>query len=112
MKVDGDKVLITFKNVGSGLTIAAPPSTRAGVPQGAPADQLEGFSIAGADHKFVWATATITGDTVTVSSPDVHDPQAVRYAWANNPKANLYNKEGLPASPFRTDDWPNPPSAK
>lgn len=111
MKVDGDKVEISFKNLGSGLTIAAAPSTQAGVPQGAPADQLEGFSIAGADHKFVWATATISGDTVTVSSPDVHDPQAVRYAWANNPKANLYNKEGLPASPFRTDDWGNPAGA-
>jgi sialate O-acetylesterase len=107
MKVDGDKVQIKFKDVGSGLTIAAAPSTQLSVPQGAAADHLEGFSIAGADHKFVWATAEIDGDSVTVSSPEVHDPQAVRYAWANNPKANLYNKEGLPASPFRTDDWGN-----
>jgi sialate O-acetylesterase len=108
MKVDGDKVHITFKNVGSGLTIAAAPSTQLSVPQVAAADHVEGFSIAGADHKFVWATAEIDGDSVTVSSPDVHDPQAVRYAWANNPKANLYNKEGLAASPFRTDNWGNP----
>jgi sialate O-acetylesterase len=111
IKIDADKARVTFKNIGSGLTIAAAPSTQPGVPQAAPADQLEGFSIAGADHKFVWATATIDGDSVIVSSPDVHDPQAVRYAWANNPKANLYNKEGLPASPFRTDDWGNPTAA-
>jgi sialate O-acetylesterase len=111
MKNDGDKVQVKFKNIGSGLTIAAAPSTQLSVPQAAPADHLDGFSIAGADHKFVWATAEIDGDTVTLSSPDVHDPQAVRYAWANNPKANLYNKEGLPASPFRTDDWGNPAAA-
>jgi sialate O-acetylesterase len=119
LKIDGDKARVTFKNIGTGLTIAAAPSTQPGVPQAAPADQLEGFSIAGADHKFVWATATIepstgsgqAGDSVVVTSPDVHDPQAVRYAWANNPKANLYNKDGLPASPFRTDNWPNPPAA-
>jgi sialate O-acetylesterase len=108
MKVDGDKAQINFKNIGSDLTIAAAPTTQLSVPQAAAADHLEGFSIAGADHKFVWATAEIDGDRVTVSSPDVHDPQAVRYAWANNPKANLYNKEGLAAWPFRTDDWGNP----
>jgi sialate O-acetylesterase len=118
MKVEGDKIRLSFKSLGAGLTIAAAPSTQEGVPAAAPASELKGFAIAGSDHKFVWATATIepsagagqVGDTVVVTSPDVHDPQAVRYAWANNPEANLYNKEGLPASPFRTDDWGAVPS--
>lgn len=110
MKVEGEKIRVTFKNAGSGLTIAAAPSTQPGVPPEEAAGELKGFSIAGPDHHFVWATATIDGDAVIVSSPEVKDPVAVRYAWANNPQANLYNKEGLPASPFRTDDWDNPPS--
>jgi sialate O-acetylesterase len=67
--------------------------------------KLTGFAIAGADKKFVWADAQIVGDTVVVSSPEVASPVAVRYAWANNPPCNLVNKAGLPASPFRTDDW-------
>lgn len=68
--------------------------------------QLTGFTIAGADHKFYWADAKIDGNTIVVSSKDVTLPLAVRYAWANNPVCNLYNGAGLPASPFRTDDWP------
>jgi len=64
------------------------------------------FAIAGADKKFVWADAKIEGDEIVVSSKDVTKPVAVRYAWADNPVTNLYNKLGLPASPFRTDDWP------
>jgi sialate O-acetylesterase len=64
-----------------------------------------GFFIAGADQKFYWADAVISGDKVIVSSPRVSKPVAVRYAWANNPVCNLYNGVGLPASPFRTDDW-------
>lgn len=64
---------------------------------------LEGFAIAGADKKFVWAQAKIEGSTVVVWSDDVKEPAAVRYAWADNPKGNLANKAGLPASPFRTD---------
>jgi sialate O-acetylesterase len=67
---------------------------------------LKGFAIAGADKKFVWADAQIAGDTVVVSSPQVANPVAVRYAWADNPVCNLYNQAGLPACPFRTDDWP------
>ena len=67
--------------------------------------KLTGFAVAGADKKFVWADARIVGDTVVVSSPAVSSPVAVRYAWANNPPCNLVNKAGLPASPFRTDDW-------
>lgn len=66
---------------------------------------LQGFAIAGADRKFVWAEARIAGDKVIVSNASVRDPAAVRYGWAANPKCNLVNGAGLPASPFRTDDW-------
>jgi sialate O-acetylesterase len=65
--------------------------------------ELQGFAVAGADRKFVWAQARIDGDAVLVSSPSVPEPTAVRYAWADNPCCNLYNTAGLPASPFRTD---------
>jgi sialate O-acetylesterase len=67
-----------------------------------------GFSVAGADKKFHWAKAEIVdGKTVVVYSPTVAQPVAVRYGWADNPDdVNLYNKEGLPANPFRTDNWP------
>jgi sialate O-acetylesterase len=92
MKIDGDKVRLTFKHTGAGL----------GAKDG---DTLKGFAVAGSDKKFAWADATIDGNTIVVSSKDVPNPVAVRYAWGNNPEANLYNKEGLPASPFRTDDW-------
>ncbi len=68
--------------------------------------KLKGFAIAGEDRNFVWADAEIQGDHIVVSSPDVEKPVAVRYAWANNPECNLINTTGLPASPFRTDDWP------
>jgi len=72
--------------------------------------KLTGFAIAGDDHKFHWAEAEIQGDHVIVSSPDVPKPVAVRYDWADNPDGNLINETNLPASPFRTDDWPqNPP---
>ncbi len=64
---------------------------------------LRGFAIAGANGRFVWADARIDGNSVVVSSPQVPNPSAVRYAWANNPVANLYNRAGLPAAPFRTD---------
>jgi len=66
---------------------------------------LKGFAIAGPDKKFVWADAVIEDGQVVVSSPDVPFPIAVRYAWADNPVCNLFNEAGLPASPFRTDDW-------
>jgi sialate O-acetylesterase len=105
LKVDGNKAIVTFKNVGSGLTIAAAPTTQMSVPPAEPASSLKGFSIAGEDQHFYWADATIDGDTVIVTSEKVPNPVAVRYAWANNPEANLYNKEHLPASPFRTDTW-------
>jgi sialate O-acetylesterase len=67
---------------------------------------LAGFTIAGSDRRFKWAAARLDGATVVVSSPEVAAPVAVRYAWANNPACNLTNASGLPASPFRTDDWP------
>jgi sialate O-acetylesterase len=93
MQVQGNKVIIQFTNTGSGLMAKGDP-------------QLHHFAIAGADKKFVWAKAVIKGNTVEVESEQVPHPVAVRYAWADNPEtANLYNKEGLPASSFRTDDW-------
>ncbi|HSD66347.1 MAG TPA: family 43 glycosylhydrolase, partial [Vicinamibacteria bacterium] len=66
----------------------------------------KGFAVAGAERTWRWAAARIDGDSVVVSSPDVARPVAVRYAWADNPEATLRNGAGLPASPFRTDDWP------
>jgi len=93
MKVDGNKVILSFDHVGGGLTAKGD-------------GPLKGFAVAGEDKKFVWADAKIEGDSVVVSSEQVAAPVAVRYAWADNPISNLYNKEGLPASPFRTDDWP------
>jgi sialate O-acetylesterase len=92
MKVDGGKVRLTFTHIAGGLV--------------AKGDKLTGFAIAGADRKFEWADAVIDGDKVVVSSPAVPNPVAVRYAWADNPVCNLYNQAGLPAGPFRTDDWP------
>ena len=68
--------------------------------------ELMGFVTAGKDQQFVFADAKIIGDTVVVSSPQVPEPAAVRYGWADLPKVNLFNKTGFPASPFRTDDWP------
>jgi sialate O-acetylesterase len=68
-------------------------------------DKLGEFSIAGEDHKWYWADAKIEGDAVIVSSPKVPEPKAARYAWQSNPLATLFNGAGLPAVPFRTDDW-------
>jgi sialate O-acetylesterase len=67
---------------------------------------LEEFSVAGSDHVWHWADARIEGDTVVASSAEVPAPVAVRYAWQSNPKATLFNDAGLPAGPFRSDDWP------
>ena len=87
-----NKAVIKFKNVGSGLE--------------AKGGELTGFTIAGEDKKFYNATAKIEGDTVVVTSDKVAAARAVRMGWANYPLVNLWNKDGLPASPFRTDDWP------
>ena len=91
----GSELVLSFDSVGSGLMTG-----RKG--------KLNAFAIAGKDRKWEWAHAEIKGTTVVVSSPNVSQPVAVRYAWAMNPSQRnlLYNKEGLPASPFRTDDWP------
>ncbi|HEV2472586.1 MAG TPA: sialate O-acetylesterase [Chthonomonadales bacterium] len=93
MTVKGSSIRLQFNHVDGGL-----------VAQGG--EPLTGFAIAGADRKFVWANAKIVGSTIIVSAAAVPDPVAVRYAWDANPVANLYNKAGLPASAFRTDDWP------
>lgn len=93
MKVVDDKIEIVFDLCGSKLISSD-------------GNELRYFAIAGADGKFIWAEAKIEGDKVLVWSKKVKNPVAVRYAWADNPQsANLYNKEGLPASPFRTDNW-------
>ena len=92
MKPKGNEVRLTFDHVDGGLV--------------AEGGKLLGFEVAGDDRKFAWADARIDGDEIVVSSPDVPNPTAVRYAWAINPAATLYNKSGLPAVPFRTDDWP------
>jgi sialate O-acetylesterase len=89
MKVDGNKAILSFKNLGGGLVCKG--------------DKLTGFAIAGEDHKFVNADAVIQDDKVVVSSPNVAKPVAVRFGWANYPVVNLWNRAGLPASPFRTD---------
>jgi sialate O-acetylesterase len=89
MEVEGNKARIFFTHTGRGLVCKG--------------DKLLGFAIAGEDKKFVWADAKIEGNTVVVWSDKVQKPVAVRYAFENHPICNLYNKEGLPASPFRTD---------
>ncbi len=104
MKIEGDKIRILFDHVGSGLTVATKKDYEPikKDPQG----KLQRFAIAGEDKKWVWANAVIDGATVLCSSPEVPEPVAVRYAFAQNPEGcNLYNNEGLPASPFRTDEW-------
>lgn len=90
--IDDSTIILTFSNTGSGLT------TNDGEP-------VSEFAIAGADKKFVWAKAVIEGNRIIVSSEAIGNPQYVRYAWADNPvNPNLFNKEGLPAAPFRTDE--------
>lgn len=94
MKIDGNRIILTFNHIAQGLVA----KDKYGY--------LKGFTIAGADQKFVYAQAAIKGNTIVVSSDEVENPVAVRYAWADNPiDANLYNSVGLPASPFRTDTW-------
>ena len=94
MKVEGDAARLTFKHTHGGL-----------VAKGDAAPAVKGFAVAGEDKQWHWADAKIDGDSVIVRSDKVQKPVAVRYAWANNPVCNLYNKAGLPAVPFRTDDW-------
>jgi sialate O-acetylesterase len=91
-RISNGKVVIEFDDVGGGLVSGTP--------------DMRGFAIAGADRRWVWANARIEGNSVVVSSPQVTNPVAVRYAWGNSPNnPSLYNREGLPAAPFRTDVW-------
>jgi len=92
MRVEGKGIRIRFQHMGNALKVHG--------------DTLQGFIIAGSDKKFHHAQARIDGNTVVVSSPEVDAPVAVRYAWEDSPPCNLFNSEELPASPFRTDDWP------
>jgi sialate O-acetylesterase len=91
MSVEGDKIRIRFKHTGGGLVAKGGPLTH--------------FTIAGKEGQFVPAEATIDGATVVVHSDQVAEPVAVRFGWADDAEPNLFNKEGLPASPFRTDDF-------
>ena len=94
MRAEGDRIILKFANAGTGLLAKG-------------GGELRHFSIAGADKRFVWAKAKIEKDNIIVWNDEISRPVAVRYAWADNPEgANLFNREGLPASPFRTDDWP------
>ena len=93
MNIEGGDVRVRFTHVGAGLEVHN-------------GEELRGFAVAGTDRQFHWAKARIVGNAVLVSSPDVAEPVAVRYAWADSPVCNLFNQDGLPASPFRTDDWP------
>jgi sialate O-acetylesterase len=91
MRIEGSRVRIKFKNTGSGLKAVG--------------EKLVGFQMAGDFRRFCWASAVIEGNSVVVSCDDVKWPAAVRYAYADNPECNLFNIEGLPAIPFRTDSW-------
>ena len=93
MEISNGRAVISFDSLGGGLV------TRDDGP-------LKGFAIAGRDRVFKWAEAELHGDTVICSHPEIPEPVAVRYAWDSNPQGTLYNKEGLPAAPFRTDLWP------
>ena len=115
-RIQDYSIRIKFSNVAGGLRIIPSGSfaeDRYGKVQPCPemvkraeSGELTGFQIAGADRVWYWASASIEGDEVVVSCPSVAHPLAVRYAWSANPVCNLYNSEGLPAWPFRTDDWP------
>ena len=93
MEKQGSKMVLSFDHVGPGLYTFD-------------VTQPVGFAIAGSDQKFVWADAKLVGtDKIEVWSEKVSDPAAVRYAWADNPVCNVYSRNGLPLTPFRTDDW-------
>ena len=111
MQVEGGKVRITFAQAEDGLVAKPLPDlpvadSKPPVPN-SPGSEIEGFTICGSDHQWHWAQAKIENNTVLVSAPGISAPVAVRYAWADNPTCNLYGKSGLPAAPFRTDDFPH-----
>ena len=113
-KIKGGEVTLTFKHadgglvvkIGEGLVTPRDEWPTVWPPGGTGFGQVRGFAVAGADKQWRHAAAKIIGNTVVVTSPEVKQPVAVRYAWADNPDCNLYNRAGLPASPFRTDIWP------
>jgi sialate O-acetylesterase len=98
-EMSGGEITVKFRFADGGLVIGS--QSGGGVKEG----ELKGFVIAGEDRQWKPAHAEMHDDRVTLSSPEVKQPVAVRYDWANNPDGNLYNAGGLPASPFRTDDW-------
>ncbi len=115
MRTESGKAVLNFTSADGGLVAKALPDTytvksqsgeTAPLVRNSPGSQLEGFAICGGDMKWIWADAKIDGDNVIVWSDKVPVPVAVRYAWADNPTCNLFNGAGLPASPFRTDDFP------
>jgi sialate O-acetylesterase len=94
VEIKEGKAIVSFDHVGGGL-------------KSFDVNELKGFAVAGSDKKFVWAKAQVVGkDQIAVSAEGVAEPVAVRYAWADNPVCNIYSAEGLPVTPFRTDDWP------
>ena len=103
-EISGPAVKVSFVGAGSGLEPNAAPWV---APKGValPTDKVVGFFLAGADKKWAPAEARIVGSDVVLTSAAISAPVAVRYAWASTPQANLYNREGLPVTPFRTDDW-------
>ncbi len=111
----GGKAIVRFENTGGTLVAAPVPATHpittippesAPLVRNAPNSPLEGFALCGADGAWQWADAVIDGENVVVWNPNVPEPVAVRYAWADNPTVNLFGKNSLPASPFRTDNFP------
>lgn len=113
--IEENQIRITFSNTDGGLVAKPLPDTykpRSTSPEtqplkrNSPGGDIEGFAICGPDRKWTWAEARIENDSVVVSAPGIQQPVAVRYAWGNNPTCNLTNGEGLPAAPFRTDDFP------
>ncbi len=99
-KIEGRQVVIHFKGCPGGLGPHDLPARTKPNLAGSP---VQGFALCGADHRWVWAQASIEGDSVQVESPQVAEPVEVRYAWSNNPTCNLYNRDGLPAVPFQVD---------
>ena len=104
LNIEGNKARLSFDHIGSGLMVGKKEGRTAAIEN--KEGRLKRFAVAGADKKWHWAEAVIEKDSVVVSSPEVAEPVAVRYAFQMNPDgANLYNREGLPTSPFRTDNW-------
>ncbi|MGE9295275.1 MAG: sialate O-acetylesterase [Puniceicoccales bacterium] len=115
MDIEGPTIRLQFDHIGGGLVAAPVPENHVvqsrkdlvePLVRNSPESQLEGFAICGVDQQWQWANAHIDGTTVIVESPEVEAPIAVRYNWDSNPNGNLYNEAGLPAPPFRTDNFP------